>query len=230
MPATPSNSSIPQFPGSTVSSAAQALRVRLADNDSRNGTFRNRVPVAECQLVDGDEIKVGSSRLLFLCSDSGLPNAGLNIQDQEIDPETVISIKSEEVIYLNVGQESLDAGQQSPLSRAMSLLVRLSSGIQVTAGVEALAESVLSALVDCVPAEHGTVLLFERECEEPAWRYSLPAGKAGDRGIPRQLINRAVRDRVAVLCNGSVAANSARCRTSCWRPCVMAVTWWGRSA
>src|SRR5205085_4741953 len=72
----------------------------LSDTDSRNGTFRNGLPATECRLLDGDEIRAGESRFLFLASDSELRGGAVTIEEQEIDPRTIVAIQPEEVVYL----------------------------------------------------------------------------------------------------------------------------------
>jgi Nif-specific regulatory protein len=182
----------------------------LTDSDSRNGTFRNGLPVTTCELLDGDEIKVGASRFLFLSSQSQAHSAGLTIGDQEIDPRTLVIIQPEEVIYTCAGEQQSDRENHNALSRTVALLLRLSSTVQVSAGLESLAESVLGALMDYVPARQGTVVLFERDGEEPSWAFSFPLEPVRKGVIPRAVLHKIMRDRVAAFYNAGDAAGAVQ--------------------
>lgn len=173
--------------------------VLLADCDSRNGTFRNGSPVSECQLVDGDEIKVGASRFLFLAFNSEGQGA-VTLGTEEVDPQTIVAIRPDQTVYLTVEKELPIREEADPLRRGIALLLRLSAGLQPTGGLEKLAQSLLSTLLDFVPAHQAAAALFEPDALEPSWVLMLPEPLNERRGlIPRHLIPRVMRDHVAAL-------------------------------
>ena len=46
-------------------------RCTLRDSQSHNGTFVNGQPVAEKEILEGDQIRIGGSVFLYLTSDDG---------------------------------------------------------------------------------------------------------------------------------------------------------------
>ncbi|HSE40264.1 MAG TPA: FHA domain-containing protein, partial [Acidobacteriota bacterium] len=73
---------------------------RIADLESLNGTFVDRIPIKEKALDHGNEIEIGHSVFLFLTQedDQRIPEAIL--VDSTDEPRSTVQLRTEDALYL----------------------------------------------------------------------------------------------------------------------------------
>ncbi len=151
--------------------AAEQYEIR--DLGSRNGTSVNGLPVTARVLADGDEIRLGDCHFLFLLSASNEPSSPVSIQLDEavLDTNTLLQLGPPgRPLSL---QPLLDrAAPHSRVSRSLAVLMKIGTGLQTARGAEALARQLLESILEAIPAEHGSVLLFDGARDEPGFAYS----------------------------------------------------------
>ena len=174
----------------------------LCDLGSRNGTLRNGVPVSECVLTDGDEITIGSHRFLFLLGSENLN--GHNLVDIEADEkaeQTVVRVRSDETLYMRIGDTSPDEWEL-PMRRDIALLLNLSTSLSSTGGLSDLARGLVEAVLRVTPA--GKAAVGSLEHGEVEWVFTYP--ESGGWAVSQNLIVDAMRDRTAVLKQADIAS------------------------
>ena len=179
----------------------------LHDLESANGTFVNGVPVKERALAHGDLIKIGASLLLFLCEPDApageriAPAQSVQFDDKEWGTHSTLTLRRAESRYLDVEQWLLAAPVTARLAREFQALLRIGLEINALLEVPALQQRLLELLCAAVPAERGAILLLDEGAGEfvSAWGWEH-AGQADVR-ISRTIVQRVVREGVALLCN-----------------------------
>jgi transcriptional regulator with GAF, ATPase, and Fis domain len=149
------------------------LSVRIADCNSRNGTFVNGLPVQERTLEHGDEIRLGGCRLLFLVrqeEEESPPSAFLR-KGEDIETRTMFQIPRQQSLYLEP-KKALAAATSTPrLARNLEAMLRVSMTVRASSGVEVLARQLIEIVFDATPASEAAILLFDSEPGEPAWSF-----------------------------------------------------------
>lgn len=143
----------------------------LRDLQSSNGTLVNDVPVRERVLVEGDRLKIGDSRLLFLLHDPepSQPSTLFPFAEEHITTRTTIILQNEDAFYLQ--PEKLAARPPSTqLARDLQLLLRVSTELNQNKRVAELQRCLLDLIFAAIPADSG-VLLLDRERWPSAERY-----------------------------------------------------------
>jgi sigma-B regulation protein RsbU (phosphoserine phosphatase) len=149
----------------------------LRDLGSLNGTRLNGVRVeGERPLRDGDTISMSDWSLVFrdadTPSDPALLASGARLRDV-----TELATRSD-----------LEAGALARQSRILGVLTRAAAAVVATPSAESLLDTLLSHLLEAVPARRGAVVLFEAT-------PTLAAAKAAE-GAPPAGIDPAVAERL----------------------------------
>src|SRR5205085_8380109 len=66
----------------------------LRDNNSHNGTFVNGQPIGEKEILQGDQIRVGSSVFLYLTSPAEAPSESSDFKTIELKPQDSMYLSS----------------------------------------------------------------------------------------------------------------------------------------
>jgi Inner membrane component of T3SS, cytoplasmic domain len=179
-----------------------ADRWRVADLESRRGTFVNGLPIRERDLAHGDFLVVGASTFLISLGsarpeESG-PAAGEATEDALLAGETEIRLAVADSIFL----------RQDRLPSAIGALLEIAGA--PAAGSAALGQHLLERVLATVPAERAALLPVEEDGEGPAPLYRT---LQGERPFPvsRTAVARVLGERTALLVDrgrGDAAAGS----------------------
>ncbi len=188
-------------------------RFTLRDLESSHGTLVNGQPVRSRVLEHSDLLTVGSNALLFLLDDPAPETtAGAETEPQSAAGETRTR-KLSEVLHLDPARVDAALPEGARLARELHALLRLSTALQETLEVPAVAERLLDAAISAVPAERGAVLLREPGSEHPeavAERsVELPCEPGSERPtaadgsgltVSRTVVARVLEEGEAVFC------------------------------
>ncbi len=166
-------------------------RFVLRDLGSRHGTSVNGRLTRHRELEHSDLITLGTHALLFLldvagdapaASPGGAPGGG--------------SLARKPTHSLHLDRSRLEAAlpAQARLARELSALLRLAMDLRQTLELETLAEHLLAAALEALPARRGAVLLREPGLEQPS--------VLAERGFPTGDFDREVIQRV--LAEGAI--------------------------
>lgn len=189
----------------------------VQDLNSSNGTYVNGLPVTRRVLQEGDQIKVGES--VFLFSDGDEAPAGsaprLEFEAGEAMAATLV-LKREDALYLR--PEGPPAGGRT--MKNLEVLLKIGSSIASARGLESLQRRLLQLIVEVIPAERGAVLLAGRTPDEFASVYQWSASEGEPMQVSRSLVDRVMREGVALVSNNvlhdaaiDVTASLVRART-----------------
>jgi transcriptional regulator with GAF, ATPase, and Fis domain len=167
----------------------------LKDLDSRNGTFVTGTPVTEQQLEPGDEIRIGASVFCYMV-DSGAAPTG-----KQPSVQSTRELRFDQSLYLSSDEYTI----LPPSARALHdlrTLLRVSTMLHSFRGLhdttsapaaEILRSHLTSLLLDLIPASHASIFIPGVEV----------AGSSGDTAPNRQVLDRALQERVVVWLDGA---------------------------
>ena len=190
----------------------------MFDLDSRNCTFVNGVPVKECALQHGDTIKVGGSYFLFLLHDDDLVATKNPVQLEDADsvPGSTISLMMTDALYLQ--PEKLEAAipGTARLGHHLNVLFKISTLINSIQSVEALGRKLLELTFEVIPAERGAILLVAENSDQFAsvLGWDRVAGPEGSVQVSRSIVQRVLREAVAMLANNRTEDEAFRAANS----------------
>jgi two-component system response regulator HydG len=175
---------------------------RVADLDSRHGTFLNGRPVHEEALRHGDILGIGDSTFLVLLD----ATAGAEEQESgeiELEAGTEIRVPAGDSVYLR--PEPARGGA----ARALTALIDLAAACGAAGEPGALARETLTRVLAAIPAERAALFLVEGGEPVPlAFRRRNETGAGRPFPPSRSLADRALRERVAILYSGRDGAPS----------------------
>ena len=168
----------------------------ITDNMSRNHTFLNNNAIQSERLVDGDEIRIGSSVLRFV---EPAIEKTLNGVPGEI--QTVV-LRQTDAIYLRVSPGSSGLPANSRTVRDLNALAALSRAVTSLRDLPSLKDQILKSVSEVIPAGRAAILLAEADSdgwEQRSWdrRFGLGA----DFEVSRTIVNRVFGEGVAILSN-----------------------------
>ncbi|HTQ80853.1 MAG TPA: sigma 54-interacting transcriptional regulator, partial [Thermoanaerobaculia bacterium] len=174
-------------------------RFVLRDLDSRHGTFVNGLPIRERPLLSGDLLHVGSSLFLFT-TDEG--SGGVEVEEGLLDAAESVA---ESTVHWPAGELPLSpwapGADSGRAERDLQALFAASEELQAAASVEALAERLLTLVLNVSPASRATLLLVGRGgSTEPEAAFARDRkGSTGPFPVSRTLFARAVAEKLAIL-------------------------------
>ena len=186
-----------------------ADRYVIRDLDSRNGTFVNQKRVHEMALRDGDEIMLGSMRLLF--SDSPQPGVGSGVGLQTIQDRVTIAPETQQgTTYIRTRFEAKGEAHFLPereirdvdgLRRdyeKLRVAYELNRTIGLEVDVEKLLQRILEMAFQFLPADRGVIMMQDNGTLVPK-ALKTRGRKAEEIIISHTIIDTVVRQREAVL-------------------------------
>jgi transcriptional regulator with GAF, ATPase, and Fis domain len=147
----------------------EANTFRLLDLESRNNTFVSGVPVIDRVLVNGDQIRIGNSILVFQGpgSDTTPGNASLQLDATPAPGAATVILRKEDARYLQPARP--DALPATPKTvRDLNVLLEFSRTLNSVRGLTAVQEKVLAAVLAIIPADQAAILLTENGLTENA--------------------------------------------------------------
>ena len=174
-------------------------RFVLRDLGSRHGTSVNGRATHDRELEHSDLITLGNHALLFLLDAAEDPIS-------ESPAGVSLARKPTHSLHLDPARFEAALPVQARLGRELHALLRLAMGLRETSELETLAERLLDAALETLPAERGAVLLREPGLERPSVLAErgdpTERGKGGD--LDRELIDGVLAEGVT-LCRPRVA-------------------------
>lgn len=183
----------------------------LHDMRSANGTFINGVRVKDpIRLKHGDQIKIGSTLIVYSgdqsmekLSGSNIPSdmIDLDADDVNMDSAILASVSSEDSVVI-AGPELAEA------ARAWKVMSELTAAIGVIIDPEQLLERVMDVILEELPVDRGFILLYDRNGEqlEPhvvRYRRGIRAKKQKITTSQR-IVDHVLEHRAAVLCSNAM--------------------------
>jgi len=198
----------------------------IHDLDSRNSTFVNHVPVKERLLVEGDQIRIGKSILVF----RGVPkeladdNALLQIDSAPTPGGPTLILRKQDAIYLEPSRlQALGVTERT--LRDLNVLLNFSECLNSVRGLAALQQKVLEAVLEISSADRAALLLTEVGTEGFAsvmgWDRQL--GPNQPIQVSQTILNQVIEENLAVLCNDVPSDETFREAESLLAPRVRSV-------
>jgi transcriptional regulator with GAF, ATPase, and Fis domain len=198
----------------------------IHDLDSRNSTFVNHVPVKERLLVEGDQIRIGKSILVF----RGVPkeladdNALLQIDSAPTPGGPTLILRKQDAIYLEPSRLHT-LGVTERTLRDLNVLLNFSKCLNSVRGLAALQQKVLEAVLEISSADRAALLLTEVGTEGFAsvmgWDRQL--GPNQPIQVSQTILNQVIEENLAVLCNDVPSDETFREAESLLAPRVRSV-------
>ena len=145
-----------QLPIDDPSVAARHCRIRrregeeyeIHDLGSPGATTVNGVPVTERTLMHGDQIGLGNCRFVFWRWDGAV---------------------REDCPYRTTAATTEEAAAHSLTRCSLTTMLKIGASIQVARGAKEIAQQWLEGIFEAIPAQHGGVLLFDGQSQEPCF-------------------------------------------------------------
>jgi Nif-specific regulatory protein len=171
----------------------------LINLDSRNGTFLNGAPVKRSVLGHGDEIRIGRSVFRARLREDALLREPTRVQFDESDSRMTRSSA------LGVEDSMPDSARAS---RELEALLSITSVLGSVKRLEELEQKLLETITGVIPADRGAIILVGDSVEQftSIFGWDRVPDDHHPVDVSRAVIERALRDRVAVL-SGDVAGS-----------------------
>jgi HD-GYP domain-containing protein (c-di-GMP phosphodiesterase class II) len=189
--------------------------------ESANGTFVNDLRVASADLHPGDTVRIGSTRLELVAASSPDPptartrtTTSLHLVAEPPGPMVVRrAVDPNNLEFLsNVCTPPDDRGLLESAQRYLSALQNVSDVLSRATGVDALFDSVLSALLDVTTGDRVAILMRDREssCDVNvvAVRTRTGGGSVGTMVLSRTVVQDVLDQGLSSFTND--ALNDAR--------------------
>ena len=167
----------------------------VQDLGSCGATVVNGLPVTERALQHGDEIRVGDCRFLFLLWDADAQfDIGLNVArscDQSGRQDCPYRMTA----------TCLEAAANSRPWCSLTTILKIGASIQLARGAEEIANQLLEGIFEAVPAQHGGILLFDGQSQEPSFASyrDRDTGPTTTARTYRTIVDQAWRDVTGIL-------------------------------
>ncbi|MGC2448759.1 MAG: sigma 54-interacting transcriptional regulator [Candidatus Sulfotelmatobacter sp.] len=162
----------------------------------------NGLPVADRVLQDGDEIKIGNSVFLVLLSDMA-SDVPLSTSEFESPVGSTQVLKREAILAVKQSEALETFSSPTTLAHGWNNLLRVCHTVSSIQDWEELEQRLLALIAEVVPAERGAILSVGDNGGFTAvtgWDSRKEAERNVE--ISREVIDRVIRERVAVLTNG----------------------------
>jgi two-component system, NtrC family, response regulator HydG len=178
----------------------EGINFKVADLESLNGTFVDRIPIKEKLLQHGNEIEIGHSIFLFLTEEDDKHEPVAVLDDSFPSPDrSTVQLRQEDVVYLKPDQT-----QARPrAARDLGVLLRISSVIHSIHKPSDLQKKVLEMVFDSVPATFGAFLTLNKDATD--FTSVLTHDRSNDTTrritISRTVVSEVVKTEAAILSN-----------------------------
>ncbi|MCZ6602360.1 MAG: FHA domain-containing protein [Planctomycetota bacterium] len=181
--------------------------VTIRDLQSKNGTLVNNSIVEEAQLKAGDETRVGNTVFVFMTDkETDIPSEGIDLEPMPDEPDapmqTIIGIQQSSLFAEKEGakEEGTQALQRAKTN--LKLLNQIHQGIASEMELSRVLEKIMDLVFEKMTPDQGFILLLDEKSGKLVPRFSR--NKKGqtsfsDIGVSRSIINRALKDEVAIL-------------------------------
>src|SRR5919106_298968 len=205
---------------------AQEDGVTVADLQSANGTFVNDRRISTADLEPGDRLRIGSTVFEFVSAAAPeVPKTGKHVTTTafKLTPEergqTLIrkAIDPNKMDFLTgvFKRQELDAGSAvvESAKRYLSTLHRVSDLLSRASGVEALFDSILSAILDVTGGDRAAILLRTQEGDGSddddvtpvAVRNRTGASSTGNMVLSRTVVRDVLQQGVSTFTHDALA-------------------------
>ncbi len=180
-------------------------RFKIVDLGSFNGTFVNGVPISESSLEHGDQVAIGDVLLLFLQYDTHDKTGSNSVQYDEdsLRSRTTIELRRHDAFYLQEDKVLAALPPTAGVARDLSTLLKISTVLNSTKGLETIQRRLLELILEIVPAERGAILLCDESSEDLALSSSLSKSSRRDEliRVSRTITKQSLSNRSAILSN-----------------------------
>jgi transcriptional regulator with GAF, ATPase, and Fis domain len=180
----------------------------LTDLESMNGTFVNRKAATRANLMHGDEIQIGHTRLQFLVGEDVALPTKIHIADR--DDGALVSTATTQLnltdsAYLRAQFGNEDTPSLHRRAKDLSVLVKLSIELHDICDADELQDVLLQRIFERIPAEDGMIALGSTIDElVPGAQRLKQAGQPIY--MSRTIVQQALTSGHAVLRNDLLAA------------------------
>jgi putative nucleotidyltransferase with HDIG domain len=177
----------------------------IRDLGSTNGTFVNNVKITEELLRAGDQIRIGTTVLVFEDIAHLMQEAEAQVhydskeeeeEEEKKTPSTTLELKLDKEAEI---REKVKAIGKEVDSRNLMLLYEIAKLIGTERELSGLLNRSLSLLVDTVNADAGYTFLLEKGTERLVPRASVEKVKSGEAKVSRTILKRVVQYPRSVL-------------------------------
>jgi signal transduction histidine kinase len=169
----------------------------IADRNSSNGTWVNGTQVQSKLLVNGDQILIGRTLLLFSDSAAGQPRqAAQHVRIDVADRSSIVSQLPQEAVR--------DSGPvlAPQAAHLLQTLYRISEeAVRPTVSLPQLLQRILDLTIQAVGAERGCVLVRDPQSEDvrpEAVSGNVSAEPTGQMPVSRSIVDYVLKTRQAV--------------------------------
>ncbi len=187
---------------------------RLQILESSGSVLVNGMPVKGRILQDGDEIKIGGSVFLVLLSETGSDEM-VAMNESELPAGSTRVFIREEALALSEEEALETLSRPTALARDWNNLLRICRTVSSVRQLQELERHLLALLAEIVPAERGAIISVGDDGSFTAvtgWDMRAEVERKVE--ISRQVIDRVLREGVAVLSNG-LGRDAARAEDVC---------------
>src|SRR5437762_4352249 len=184
---------------------------KILDLDSYNGTFVNGIPVKEQTLVHADQLRIGSIELLFLTEEGEQTTSGHLVRWDDSDPLTQSAkhLLTETLLHPTEQILVTDPAHER-MARDLGVVLRIATRINQLRHTQELVREILDAIFEIIPVDRGAILLGRGEKD-----FSSVYAKHRDQQnqpvrVSRTVVERVMRERVAVLTNDIQTSESLK--------------------
>ncbi len=184
---------------------------KILDLDSYNGTFVNGIPVKEQTLIHADQLRIGSIELLFLTEEGEQTTSGHLVRWDDSDPLTQSAKQLLTETLLHPTEQILvtDPAHER-MARDLGVVLRIATRINQLRHTQELVREILDAIFEIIPVDRGAILLGRGEKD-----FSSVYAKHRDQQnqpvrVSRTVVERVMRERVAVLTNDIQTSESLK--------------------
>src|ERR1051325_3201972 len=169
----------------------EGQRFMIRDLGSHNGTIVNDIPVTERPLQQGDYIKVGGTLFRFL---SGAAD--------DAPVSDLVEFGGEDMLTMSTVKFRL-AEATSTLSHDLSVLMKISTSINMVHGLENVKKELLRLIFEAVPARSGAILLGQgtQEIEASAFGLSRDSEHLHPIKLSRTVVEEVLQKGVSIIGN-----------------------------
>jgi transcriptional regulator with GAF, ATPase, and Fis domain len=187
----------------------QGEQFRLQVLEGSRTVLVNGLPVDCHVLHDGDEIEIGNSVFLVLFSDTA-SDAPLTMSELELPGRSTQILNREEILALKESEAPETLSPPRALAHDWNNLLRVCHTVSSIEELEELEQQLLALIAEIVPAERGAILSLGDDGSFTALTgWDLRRGAERKVEVSRNVIDRVIRDRVAVVANGLGAGTGA---------------------
>lgn len=197
----------------------EGKRFVVKDMESRNGTWVNGRRIKNRRSIrTGDVIQVGPFRLFFQPESGSFPRVNIQAQTIEmIEPgsEPFVHRHEAEVVVKPIGmisdylseatvQRIPTKVRRERLNRNLVTLYRITEELVTTKDMAEILDYIMDQIFEIFSPSQATILLRDREETPIPIKQKCTEGKGNIRPISNTIVNRILKDRVAILTDNAL--------------------------